>query len=163
MKKSFFTLFLLGCLMVVFFVPVSAAETTANTEALTVSSVDVEYFEDGSYLVTTIKEGPTARGEVYSKNGYKDITVYNQDDEVQWIYTLVGTFTVETGVSVVCTDAYHYYEIYDTSWKETEHREWYEGNVAYGDSVFKRKVLFITTSTQEIYAHVACDAYGVIS
>ena len=163
MKKSIFTLLLLGCLMVVFFVPVSAVETTANTEALTVSSVDVEYFEDGSYLVTTIKEGPTARGEVYSKRGAKEVKLYNNDNELQWIYTLVGTFTVETGVSAVCTDAYHLYEIYDTSWKETEHNEWYSGNVAYGTSVFKRKVLFITTSTQEITAGVTCDAYGVIS
>ena len=85
MKKSIFMLLLIGCLMFSFFVQASAAETTANTEAPTVSSVTVEYFEDGSYLVTTIKEGPTARGAVYSKNGYKDITLYNEDDEIQWI------------------------------------------------------------------------------
>ena len=162
MKRTIFAIVLLGCLLFSFVVP-AAAETTVNIEDLTVSSVTVEHFEDGSYLVTTIRENATPRGEVYSKRASKDVVLYNQDDEVQWIYTLVGTFTVETGVSAVCTDAYHYYEIYNTKWKETEHSEWYSGNIAYGESVFKKKVLLITTSTQEIHAQVICDAYGGIS
>ena len=163
MKKSIFVLFLLSCLLFSLTLPAAAAEATANTDELAVSSVTVEYLDDGSYLVTTIKESATPRSDVYSKRGGKEIILYNDDDEIQWIYTLYGIFTVETGVSAVCTEAYHAYEIFDFDWKETEHSEWYSGNVAYGESVFKKKVFFITTSTQEITAHVACDAYGGIS
>lgn len=163
MKRSIFMLLLVGCLMVSFVVPAAASENTVNTDELAVSSVNVEYLDDGSYLVTTIRESATPRGEVYSKRASKSVVLYNDDDEVQWIYTLVGTYTVETGVSAVCTDAYRSYEIFDFDWKETEHSEWYSGNVAYGESVFKKKVLFITTSTQEIHASMACDVYGGIS
>ena len=162
MKKSIFAFLLLGCLLFSFFVPVSAAETTADTEGRT---VDVEFLDDGSYLVTVTTAEKTAvgRSNSYSVTGAKDITLYNQDDEIQWIYTLYGIFTVETGVSAICTEAYRAYEIFDFDWKETEHSEWYSGNIAYGDAIYKKKVLFITTSTQEITAHVACDVYGEIS
>ena len=162
MKKSIFAFLLLGCLLFSFFVPVAAAETTADADG---RAVDVEFFDDGSYLVTVTTAEKTAvgRSNSYSVTGAKEVTLYNDDDEIQWIYTLYGIFTVETGVSAVCTEAYHAYEIFDFDWKETSHSEWFSGNVAYGESVFKKKVLFITTSTQEITAEVGCDVYGVIS
>lgn len=163
MKKNIFSILLLVCMMATLFVPVYAAEPIVTETELEVRSTNVEYFEDGSYLVTTIKETPSSRATVYSKSGSKDITLYNSDDEIQWIYTLVGTYTVETGVSAVCTNSTFRYTIYVDKWSLTDHSNSYSGNVAYGTAVFKKKVLFITTSTQEIDAHVACDAYGVIS
>ena len=168
MKKTLLAILLILCLLysstVVVFASSATPEVFSSDEAsLIETSSTIEYLEDGSYLVTTIKESPTPRGEIYSKRGTKEVTLYNSDDEIQWIYYLYGMFTIETGVSVVCTDAYRAYEIFDTSWKEDSHSEWYSGNVAYGQAVFKRKVLFITTSTQNLEGAVTCDAYGVIS
>ena len=167
MKKIFLVFLMIlcatsGCITTV--VAASPADVaTIDTTSLGESSASVEYFEDGSYLVTTIQSTPTPRASVYTKNGTKEVTLYNSSDEVQWIYYLVGTFTVETGVSSVCTNSTFSYTIYDNSWSLTDHSNSYSGNAAYGTAVFKRKVLFITTSTQNIDARVMCDVNGVIS
>lgn len=163
MKKRFFAIVLLVFMLVSVFIPSYAAEPVAAELEFEVCSTNIEYFEDGSYLVTTIKETPTPRATVYSKSGSKDVILYNQDDEIQWIYSLIGTYTIETGVSVVCTNSTFTYTIYVDKWSLTEHNNWYSGNVAYGTAVFKKKVLFITTSTQNLDGAVACDVYGVIS
>ena len=163
MKKRIFAIFLLVCMLAALFVPAYAAAPTATEAEFEVCSTNIEYFEDGSYLVTTIKETPSSRATVYSKSGSKDVTLYNSDDEVQWIYTLIGTYTIETGVSVVCTNSTFTYTIYEDKWSLTEHSNSYSENKAYGTAIFKKKVLFITTSTQNVHGYVECDAYGVIS
>ena len=163
MKKTIISIFLLVCMLAALFVPAYAAEPTATEAEFEVCSTNIEYFEDGSYLVTTIKETPSPRASVYSKSGSKDVTLYNSNDEIQWIYSLIGTYTIETGVSVVCTNSTFTYTIYQNNWSLTDHTNSYSENKAYGTAVFKRKVLFITTSTQNIEGYVECDVYGVIS
>ncbi len=163
MKKTIFSILLLVCMLAALFVPAYASEPVTAGAEFQVCSTNIEYFEDGSYLVTTIKETPSPRATVYSKSGSKDVILYNSADEVQWIYSLIGTYTIETGVSVVCTNSTFTYTIYVNKWSLTEHDNWYSGNVAYGTAVFKKKVLFITTSTQNLDGAVACDVYGVIS
>ena len=167
MKKRLLSLFLILCMCGILSVPTFAA-TSFDAESfdplsLTEISTDVEYFEDGSYLVTTIKSSPTPRANVYTKTGTKEVTLYDEDNKVQWIYYLIGTFTIETGVSCVCTNSTYSYEIYVNKWSMTEHDNWYSHNAAFGTATFKKKVLFITTSTQELEGAVWCDAYGVIS
>lgn len=166
MKKRVVSFLLLFCMLFAMSVPTFALESEAtkiDILSLTEVSESIEYFEDGSYLVTTIKSTPTPRAEVYSKSAAKEVTLYDEDDEIQWNYFLIGTYTIETGVSCVCTNSTFEYNIYVNKWSLTEHNNWYSGNVAYGTAVFKKKVLFITTSTQNLDGSIACDAYGVIS
>ena len=168
MKKTFLSVLLILCVLCSISIPAFAAMPVSEVvevdiHSLTEVTKTVEYLEDGSYLVTTIKTSPTPRAEVYSKSAAKEVVLYNSSDEIQWNYFLIGTFTIETGVSCVCTNSTYSYNIYDNSWSLTDHSNSYSGNAAYGTAVFKRKILFITTSTQNIEGAVVCDAYGVIS
>ena len=166
MKKCFLSVFLILCMICAMSVQTFAAESevaTVDILSLTEVTETVEYLEDGSYIVTTVRTSPTPRAEIYSKSAAKEVTLYDEDDVIQWNYFLIGTFTIETGVSCVCTNSTYSYNIYIDKWSLTDHNNWYSGNMAYGTAVFKKKVLFITTSTQNLEGAVACDAYGVIS
>lgn len=165
MKKSIFSMFLLVCMLCAMSLPAFAAEpeaTTVDILALTEVTETVEYLEDGSYIVTTVRTSPTPRAEIYSKSAAKEVRLYDEDDELQWTYFLIGTYTIETGVSCVCTNSTYSYNIYVDKWSLTDHSNWYSGYVAYGTAVFKKKVLFITTSTQNIEGSVACNSYGEV-
>jgi hypothetical protein len=61
---------------------------------------NVVYFEDGSYLVTTLTESsPLFRS---TKTGSKSSRYYNSNDELQWLITVTGTFTYN-GITSQCT------------------------------------------------------------
>lgn len=122
-----------------------------------------EYFEDGSYLVIRTEQTPSPRATTYTKTGRRYVYLHNSDDELQWEYVLVGTFKVTTGVSAVCTNSTYEYTIYNDSWSLTDHGNSYSGNVAYGTATFKKKVLFITTSTRNVDVTLTCDANGNFS
>lgn len=121
-----------------------------------------QYYEDGSYTVTTIRQSPTSRSATYTKVGEKIVDLYNSDDKLQWTYKLIGTFDVHEGVSVVCTDSTYSSVIYEKSWSLTAHDNSYSDNIAYGTATYKKKVLFITTNTHDIDASIGCDIYGNI-
>lgn len=147
---------------------VAYAEEAVPPEILEESS-SIEYLEDGSYIVTTIQQrqagGIMPRvqiGRIYVQEGYKKIDLYNSKDELEWTYTLIGTFKITTGVSVVCTDSTYTIEIYNDDWHMTAHDNSYAGSEAYGTATMKRKVMFITTNTCDIDATVGCDEYGNI-
>lgn len=157
---------LLAAIVLTLLVPVFAsAETGISLPETGINDVStyIEYFEDGSYLVITIEQTPSARASTYTKEGHKSADFYNSDHELQWEYILVGTFQVTSGVSAVCTNSTYEYTIHNSSWSLTDHNNTYSGNVAYGTATFKKKVLFITTSTQNVDARLTCDAYGNLS
>ncbi len=139
---------------------------TCSVGAIGVESLDAitttttQYLEDGSYIVTTLTQSASPRATTYTKNGYKTINLYNSDDELQWKYTLIGTFKVVEGVSVTCTDSTYTYEIVNDSWHLTDHTNSYSDNTAYGTAVFKKKVLFIVTKTENVNVLINCDKNG---
>lgn len=145
-------------------VSVNAEDNVSSQENASIASATyVEYFDDGYYFVTTVTQSPSSRATTYTKDGHKTISLFNSSDELQWEYTLVGTFKVTTGVSAVCTNSTFEYKIYNDSWSLTAHDNSYSENAAYGTATFKKKVLFITTSTKNIDVRVLCDVYGNIS
>lgn len=145
----------------------SATPTVYASDEIQYNNMEVdsytEYYEDGSYTIITIKQSPSARASSYTKVGEKIVNLYNSNDELQWTYTLIGTFTVTSGVSAVCTNSTYSCEIYIDSWSLTAHNNYYSGNKAYGTATLKRKVLFITTNTHDIEGDIACDINGNIS
>ena len=161
MKKLLSTILAIVCLIIVI------APCVYANDAIQYNTVEestcTEYYEDGSYLVTTIQEYPTSRSTTYIKTAEKVARFYNSSDELQWTYKLIGKFTVESGVSSVCTSSTYSCEIVDSSWSLTAHDNSYSGNIAYGTATLKKKVLFITTKTSYVDMEMKCDENGVIS
>ncbi len=121
-----------------------------------------EYYEDGSYVVTTICQSVTPRSSTYIQVSEKKVEMYNSSDELQWRYKFIARFDVVEGVSVECIESTYTSDIYVDSWSLTAHNNYYSGNTAYATATYKKKVLFITTNTHDIDLDTTCDVYGNI-
>ena len=151
-KFSIFILTLIFCISVPF-----GAMAQSNTQPET----EVEYLEDGSYLVTQIESGISlfASG---SKTVKKYTSYYNSDDEIQWTLYLKASFTY-TGSSATCTSASTSYKIYESAWKVTDALATKSGRTATGDYVVKKYWLGIITTTVPVKIIATCDNNGNIS
>lgn len=142
---------------------IHAENTTANiVESHEIDSL-IEYFDDGSYLITTITtttQSSVTRSTSYTKIGEKRVDYYDSDDNPQWTYKLIGRFNVVEGVSAVCTESTYSSEVYAKGWSLTAHNNYTSSNIAYGTATYKKKVLFITTNTHDIEGSIGCDIYG---
>lgn len=120
-------------------------------------------------MVTVIRQSPitkstrSTKSTTYTKLGEKIVNLYDSKDNLQWTYTLTGTFKVNEGVSAVCTNSTYSSVIYEKSWSLSAHENSYSDNIAYGTAVYKRKVLFITTNTYDIDVSIGCNIYGNIA
>ena len=66
---------------------------------------EYEYFDDGSYMVTTITESSSAFARATrSKTGSKTAKYYSSSGSALWSVTVTGTFSY-TGSSATCTSA----------------------------------------------------------
>lgn len=150
-------LFLLA-MMFCFSVPFSAlAQTNEQTET------EIQYFDDGSYLVIKTEEEISlfASGVITKgKTGY----YYDGDtsEEPKWSVSLRATFTY-TGSSATCTGAVVSYEIYDYAWKVKEATASKSGRTATGDFLVKKYWLGIITKTVPLTLTITCDNNGNIS
>lgn len=159
--KKFLAIILTTLILTFATIPAVYAENTANTAMKTYETDStIEYFEDGSYMVTTIKQSPTVRATAYTKVGEKIVDYYDSDNNLQWTYKLIGTFDVVEGVSAVCTESTYSSQIYVKGWSLTAHNNYTSNNIAYGTATYKKKVLFVTTHTQDINGSIGCDIYG---
>ena len=161
--KRIFAVILVALMLTLAIVPAAQAEEIAATVETYETNSTIEYFEDGSYMVTIIKESPTARSRVYTKVGEKIVHLYDSDDVLQWTYKLVGKFKIVSGVSVACSESSYTSDIYVDEWSLTAHNNYISNNIAYGTATYKKKVLFITTSTQDIKGSIGCNVYGDIN
>lgn len=132
-------------------------ETFTSTE-----NSEIIYFDNGSYIVTTIIESPELSRATGTKTGQKTIDYYNSDDEIQWTATLKGTFNY-TGSSATCTSASISHYIYDSSWKFTSETATKSGNKATGNVIVKHYFLGIATKTVEESFTLTCSATGALS
>ena len=119
-------------------------------------------YDDGSYITVSIgKSGnPNSRGAVSDCKSY---TYTNGSGEVEWVYTLYGTFAYVYGTSSTCTKVSYDYTIYDDSWEFSNGSCSRSGGTAYGYGTFKNKIFGITTKTVNIDASLTCDIYGNLS
>lgn len=165
MKKL---LFVLSLIVVCFGLANLNPKTVSATsyEAKELVSTQVEELSDGSYIVSELYEYPVnknARSNYYDKTGQRIVTKYSASDNVLWVYTLIGYFTVNEGNFCTCYSCEYTTEINSSSWSFSNGSSHYVGNVAYGEGTFTYKLLFITMQTVNIDIHVQCDEYGVIS
>lgn len=126
----------------------------------TEQSVQIEYFPDGSYLVTEIRV-PNAR--MQTKVVEKYATFYSEDDVPQWKMTVMGEFLYDGNTSS-CTYASGYYTIYNTNlWHFVSDSASWGVNRATYTVVLERRMLGITGSRTTYELSMYCDPNGNIS
>lgn len=134
-----------------------------NSSAMgVISDRTIEYFDDGSYAVTEIREidNITTRSSITTKVVAKDYHLYDGDGAVIFTFTVTGTFEVNYGVSAKCTKATPSTKINDSAWRLISQSAWPSGNQAIATATFKRYMLGIPVRTETPTVTLTCDKYG---
>jgi len=160
MKKTLIALFLVLTITSLFTVSAFADEA----ELKVTSSTEYIPLPDGGYIVVVLNGGSAEAApggnRSYTVNDSKSVMRYNADNDLIWQYTLYGTFSVEYGVSAVCTNATYSTVSNSSFWTFSDCSATASGNTAYGAGTVKDKFLFITLETVIIDIHLTCDIYG---
>lgn len=156
MKKNMF----ISLIMTIIVSICCIATPVYATEEQNINS-SIEYFEDGSYLITTITE-EVNNARATTKTGSKTSTYKNSNGVIQWTYKVTGTFSY-TGSSSTCTAVSDSYTISNDNWHMSSHSCSKSGNTANGTVTMKYKVLGITTKTVSDNVTLTCSATGVLS
>ena len=146
--------------------PSNAASTNTLTDNFEVVSENIEYFPDGTSVTITVMEEKNSfptRATSYTKSGAKNYTAKDSNGNIQWKFTVKGTFTVNTGVSATCTSTSYSTSNLASGWELDSASTYASSNKAIGDATFKHKTLFITTDTKSCHVVLTCDANGNLS
>ena len=170
MKKTVISFFLAVVMMAVLPLMSVAADVSTNPF--------IETFDDGSYIVhyedgaTLTVSAPripdhadpdSTKGTLTVITRSIDATYRDSDGDLEWKYTLTGTFSYTYGVSSTCTSATYSQNIYQGSWEFSDGAATASGNQAHGTGTYKQKLLFITIRTVNVNLLLTCDKYGVVS
>lgn len=132
----------------------------ANEKNTTDSYID--YFEDGSYIVTEIETSTISTFSTSSTSKTKTSTYYDDNDNKLWTICLAATFSY-TGSSATCTKATTSYSIYNSYWKVTKGTASRSGRTATGDFTVKKYVLGVPVKTINKTLTLTCSNTGVCS
>ncbi len=150
------TTVLLAMLMLIVMCPTNAFAGETATDKY------VEYFEDGSYIVTELETSGISTFATSTTTKTKYSSYYNSDGDLEWRVYLTGTFTY-TGSSATCTKATKSYKIYDDHWKVTSSSASKSGNKATGNFTVKRYLAGIPIRTVNKSLTITCSKTGVCS
>lgn len=152
---------LISLLSVILMIAVLCPNTAlANDEMVTDSYV--EYFDDGSYMVTELSENTITTFAAQTASSYKVSHFYNSNNVKEWTVRLDATFSY-TGSSATCTSAKTSYTIYNDAWKVTSAVPSKSGNKATGTFTVKKYVLGIPVKTVNKTLTITCSNTGVCS
>ncbi len=166
--------FLRVILIVLALAMLSSTIYAADPEPVTVrgsNGESITYFNDGSTLevsaavvvdesaVSSVSSVSTASSAKTIKSN-KDVTYKDANGNVEWVYTLHGTFSYEPGVSSKCTAASYDQTIYEGDWHFSNGSATKSGNTAYGKGTYVLKFFFITAKTCDIDISISCDKNG---
>ena len=157
MKNRFFRKII--CLL--FSISMVLLPITSYAQSNSDNIVSVQYFEDGSQLVTEIST-QSSFAKSSSKTGNKTFTYKNSNGNSEWSITIKGTFTY-TGSSALCTDSSISYNIYDSSWKCTKTTATKSGRTAKGSFIMKKYAGIIVSKTIEKEMSISCSNNGTLS
>jgi len=144
---------------------VNANALNENDELNFISS-EIVYHENGDYNIIKTYENKSpvqTRSNVHPKTGEKTVKNYNKSNELLWIYTLKGYYTIDECISTTCYNATYTQTIYDSVWHFSDGSTSSEGNTAYGHGTFKCKFLFVIVQTYVIDIKLSCDYYENIA
>lgn len=110
-KKSSF---ILTCILILCCFHVSIAPKAASS--------DITYLEDGYYIITdTIQNSSALSGiatySITTKNGSKTSRLYDENDQLIATFTVYGSFSINSGVSVECTQVTYSQTVSNSNWK----------------------------------------------
>lgn len=142
------SIFSVIALLVFACISVSAAEPSAET---------IIYFEDGSYVITTVTEDAGSARASGTKSGKKERSYYNSADELVFVFRVHGSFTY-TGTSVKATDADYSYTIYSSDWSFKSGSASYSGATATARGSFAHGLVPNTATVA-----LTCSANGTLS
>ena len=163
MKKIFATLLSIMMIANALLLTTNAAAPVPVTDDMEIVSKETEYFADGTSITVTIyqeKNAISTHGTTYTKSGAKSYTGRDGNGEIAWIFTLKGTFEVNSGVSAKCKSTSYSTSNLASGWELDSASTYASGNKAIGDATFKYKTLFITTNTKSCHVVLTCDANG---
>lgn len=124
---------------------------TFNVGAETVKNI--EYFEDGSYVVTEIVvTNPNART---GRSGSKTSKYYDSNNKAIFAVTLTGQFDYTYGVSAKATGASVTVTIYDNSATYVTKSATYGGATAFGSGTAR-----VNATSRTLNVKITCDIYG---
>ena len=122
---------------------------------------EIEYLDDGSYIVTTITESLSRAGN--TKTGTKTDQYYDSNGALQWTISVTGTFSYD-GSSSTCTNVTGSTSITDTaSWRLVSESTNRSGNTATYEATLGYKVLGITVRKETHTLNLSCDKNGNLS
>lgn len=162
MKKVLSSLLVLAIILGFGCITISAETTHDKVIEL---QEGIFYFEDGSYIVTERLSSDIQPLSVGTKTYSNISTYYDSDDVAQCALKVTGTFEVDYGVSVRCTNVSATSYVYVDGWtveKVTKSSSAGSGATASATASgeFVKKVLFITTSRIPVSVSVTCDKNG---
>lgn len=153
MKRNVISLMLALLLIAALPMSVLAAEPARVT-------AETEYFEDGSYLVTTISE--SAARASGTKEGKKIQSYYNPGGSLAWQATLTATFTYN-GTTAGCTSVSCPVTIYNTAWSLVSRVTSRSGNTATANFTMGYTSSSGSVSEYPYTITLICDKYGNLS
>lgn len=153
---------LLFSVLILVSVLVCPAYATQNETPEVSTETVTEYFDDGSYLVTTISSSEISTMSVAIKSGSKSTHYYNSDGKELWVVTVNGTFSYN-GASATCTASSTSYAIYDSIWKLKSASASKSGGNAIGNFTLKCYFTFVPVKTEEVTVTLNCSKSGVLS
>lgn len=119
-----------------------------------VVSRQVQQLSEDAYVIITLTESPVfTRAGAYEKTGHRNYD-YVLHGVLQWTFTVQGVFTVNPGVSSVCTNSGYGFTPYVTSWSLSSPSSSYSGNTATAKGT--------VTGENTVYPSVSisCDSNG---
>lgn len=166
MKKTVFCILLVIATLFMSILPASADETNPSTIQNEDGST-VTIFEDGSMLTVSAAYGDdepiNARATTLTVTKHKIASYSNADGELQWEFTLTATFSYIVGLSSTCTSASYSKSIEGSGWSFSDGSATKSGSTATGKGTFTKKMLFITTRTDNVNISLTCDKYGEVT
>ena len=129
----------------------------------TVVSETTVYFEDGSYMVTSlVVEDTLITRATSTTSGSKKVIIYNANDEKLVELKLSATFSY-TGSSATCTNVAPTFTVYNSNWRVTKSTGTKSGNKGIGEFIAKKYTLGINTQTIEETITITCSNTGTLS
>lgn len=120
------------------------------------SETDIEYFADGSYVVTELEQSSNLVRA--TKTGYKTRTYYTASDIKVFMVSLTGNFSYTSGVSSKATSASVTVTTYASGSKFVSKNAYCSGKTAYGSGTVSYGGFNLTQSPS-----LSCDTYGNLS
>lgn len=147
----------ISCLLAAFVLCITVTTLPAHASDI---SETIEYFEDGSYKITTITEDSRTRS---TKTASKSERYYNADGELEILMTVTGTFYYN-GTTSECTYVDGTTTIVKTNlWTLKSETPASNGGTATYTVVFGRKILGVVVGTETHSVSLTCDKNGNLS